>query len=399
MGVDYNPYSTATQHNPFPLYRWLRDEQPVYHNEQVGFWALSRYDDVLAASLEPDTFVSGHGMTIEGLDAGNDILINKDQPQHTWHRRLVSRAFTPKAIAEQETNIRRTCRSLLADAPERGRVDVIDDFALQLPIMVICELLGIPEDARATIHDRSSRMLAMSATDGPPVLTDDVVTASLDLAVQMLEVVEHRARRPGDDVITLLLHAEVVDDDGAVWQLTHEQVASRVVELVVAGHETTAKLIGNLVVALAWYPEQRAELVADPSLAGLAVEEALRWDGPSHYQGRWVERDVEVHGVTIPADSRVVLLTGAAGHDDREFDEPELFDLHREIGRNLALGWGIHLCLGQALARLETRIAIQELLAVAPDYWLLDDGVARAPSGQVRGHDHLPIGVAIGIGA
>jgi len=398
--VDYNPYSSVTQHNPFPIYRWLRDEQPVYHNEQVGFWALSRYDDVLAASLDPDTFLSGHGMTIEGLDAGNDILINKDQPEHTWHRRLVSRAFTPMAVAEQEANIRRTCRALLAVARGRGHLDLIDDFALQLPIMVICELLGIPEDARGTIHDRSSRMLAMSATDGPPVLSDDVVAASLELAVQMLEVVEHRAQHPGDDIITVLLQAEVLDDDGAVWQLTHEQVASRVVELVVAGHETTAKLIGNLVVALAWYPEQRAELLAHPSLAGRAVEEALRWDGPSHYQGRWVERDVELHGVIIPADSRVVLLTGAASHDDREFEDPELFDLHREIGRNLALGWGIHLCLGQALARLETRIAIQELLAVAPDYRLLDDGVARAPSGQVRGHDHLPIGIGpIGIGA
>ena len=186
----------------------------------------------------------------------------------------------------------------------------------------------------------------------------------------------------------------MVDDDGTTWRLTREQVASRVVELVVAGHETTAKLIGNLVVALAWYPDQRAELAADPSLVAHAVEEGLRWDGPSHYQGRWVERDVELHGVTIPADSRVVLVTGAASHDDRVFEAPELFDIHRDITRNLALGWGIHLCLGQALARLETRVAIEELLAVAPDYQLVEGGVARAPSGQVRGHEHLPITVS-----
>jgi cytochrome P450 len=391
--VEYNPYSPATQHNPFPIYRWLRDEAPVYHNERVGFWALSRYDDVLAASLDTDTYLSGHGMTIEGLDAGNDILINKDQPEHTWHRRLVSRVFTPMAVASQEANIRGACRSLLADARERGSIDVIDDFSLLLPIAVICEMLGIPEDARVSIHDRSSRMLAMSATDGPPVLSDDVVSASLELAVQMVDVVHERAAAPRDDIITLLLQSEVVDDEGHTWRLTPEQVASRVVELVVAGHETTAKLIGNLVVALAWYPDQRAELAADPSLAAPAVEEALRWDGPSHYQGRWVEQPVELHGVTIPADSRVILLTGAAGHDDRVFDHPELFDLHREIGRNLALGWGIHLCLGQALARLEARVAIQELLAVAPRYALDDDGVVRAPSGQVRGHDHLPISV------
>jgi cytochrome P450 len=392
--MDYNPYSSATQHNPFPIYQWMRDEAPVYHNDKVGFWALSRYDDVLAASLDTATYLSGHGMTIEGLDVGNDILINKDQPEHTWHRRLVSRVFTPMAVAAQEPAVRAVCRELLDDARERQELDVIDDFSLVLPIAVICEMLGIPADARTTIHDRSSRMLAMSATDGPPALSDDVINASLDLAMQMIDVVNERAKSPGDDIITLLLQSEVVDDDGKTWKLTPEQVASRVVELVVAGHETTAKLIGNMVVALGWYPDQRAELAADPSLVPHAVEEGLRWDGPSHYQGRWVERKVELHGVTIPADSRVILLTGAASHDDRVFERPELFDIHRDITRNLALGWGIHLCLGQALARLETRVAIEELLAAAPDFELADSGIARAPNGQVRGHDHLPITIA-----
>ena len=143
--------------------------------------------------------------------------------------------------------------------------------------------------------------------------------------------------------------------------------------------------------ALAWYPDQRAELAADPSLIPNAVEEMLRWDGPSHYQGRWVERAVELHGVTIPADSRVILVTGAASHDERAFDEPELFDIHREITRNVAFGWGTHLCIGQALARLETRIAFEELLASIPEYEMESDGVERAKSGQVRGHTHLPI--------
>jgi cytochrome P450 len=391
--VEYNPYSSAVQHNPFPIYQWMRDEAPVYHNDKVGFWALSRYDDVLAASLDTATYLSGHGMTIEGLDVGNDILINKDQPEHTWHRRLVSRVFTPMAVASQEENVRAVCRELLADVRERGQIDVVDEFSLVLPIAVICEMLGIPADARSTIHDRSSRMLAMSATDGPPELSDDVINASLDLAMQMIDVVNERAKSPGDDIITLLLQSEVVDDDGKAWKLTPEQVASRVVELVVAGHETTAKLIGNMVVALAWYPDQRAELASDSSLVARAVEEGLRWDGPSHYQGRWVEREVEVHGVTIPADSRVILMTGAASHDDRVFEHPELFDIHRDITRNLALGWGIHLCLGQALARLETRVAIEELLAAMPDFELADTGIARAPSSQVRGHDHLPIAV------
>ena len=222
--------------------------------------------------------------------------------------------------------------------------------------MVICEMLGIPDDARGSIHDRSSRMLAMSATDGPPVLSDDVVSRvprarGADDRRGATSVPRPRATTSSRCSCSRRWSTTT----GTRGELTPEQVASRVVELVVAGHETTAKLIGNLVVALAWYPDQRAELAADPSLAAAAVEEALRWDGPSHYQGRWVERPVELHGVSIPADSRVILLTGAAGHDDRVFDDPELFDLHRDIGRNLALGWGIHLCLGQALARLEAR--------------------------------------------
>ncbi len=389
--MEYNPYSSAVQHNPYPIYQWMRDDAPVYHNEKVGFWALTRYDDVLAASLDTATFLSGHGMTIEGLDAGNDILINKDAPEHTWHRRLVSRVFTPMAVAQQEESARAVCRELLRDLRERETFDVVGEFSLALPIAVICEMLGIPPDARDAIHERSSRMLAMSVVDGPPVLSDDVINASLELAMQMIDVVTERASSPGDDVITLLLQSEVVDDDGKTWKLTHEQVASRVVELVVAGHETSAKLIGNMIVALAWYPDQRAELAADPSLLANAVEEGLRWDGPSHYQGRWVERDVELHGLTIPADSRVILITGAASHDDRVFELPELFDIHRDITRNVAFGWGVHLCLGQALARLETRVAIEELLAVAPEYELVDVGVERAPSGQVRGHNHLPI--------
>ena len=390
--MEYDPYSPLIQHNPFPVYRWLRDEAPVYHNERVGFWAISRYDDVLAASLDVDTFVSGHGMTLEGLDVGNDIIINKDQPEHTWHRRLVSRVFTPMAVAAQEESIRAVCRSLIADVRERGRFDVIDDFALALPVAVICEMLGIPADARDGIHDRSARMLAMSTDEaGKPILSDDTVNASFELAVQIIDVVNERVASPGDDIITLLLQAEVVDDDGTTWKLTPEQVASRVVELVVAGHETTAKLIGNLVVALSWYPDQRAELVADPSLIPNAVEEGLRWDPPSHYQGRWVERAVELHGTTIPADSRVIIMTGAAAHDDRVFVEPELFDIHRQITRNLSFGWGIHLCLGQALARLEARIAMEELLARIPEYELDESGITRAPSGQVRGLTHLPI--------
>jgi cytochrome P450 len=390
--MQYSPYDPDVQHNPFPYYQWLRDEVPVYHNEDVGFWALTRYDDVLRASMEPDRYVSGRGMTIEGLDAreGNDILINKDEPEHTWHRRLVSRVFTPMAVAGQEDAIRATARDMIGRVRDTGRMDVIQDLSLALPVAVICEMLGIPESLRDGIHECSSRMLTMAFEDGRPVVSADAEAAGFELGMAVYEVVAERIDAPGDDIISLLLASEVTDDAGNTWALSPEQVASRIVELTIAGHETTAKLIGNMVVALAWFPDERAKLVADPSLITNAVEEGLRWDGPSHYQGRWVHEPVTLHGVTIPAESRVILVTGAASHDDREYEQPELFSVEREITRNLALGWGIHLCLGQALARLETRIAFEELLSAIPE-WELADGAVRAGSGQVRGHEHLPI--------
>ena len=390
--MDYSPYDPDVQHNPFPYYRWMRDEAPVYHNEDVGFWALTRFDDVIRASMEPDRFVSGMGMTIEGLDVaeGNDILINKDDPAHNWHRRLVSRVFTPLAVAAQADTIRAIARRMIDRVRDDGRMDVIQDLALALPVEVICEMLGIPEAKRAGIHECSSRMLTMAADDGRPVVSDDARDAQLALGMTMYEIVGERVAAPTDDIISLLLASEVTDDDGDTWSLTPEQVTSRVTELVIAGHETTAKLIGNMVVALAWFPDERAKLVADASLIPRAVEEGLRWDGPSHYQGRWVHETVTLHDVTIPAESRVILVTGAASHDDREFEAPELFSVEREITRNVALGWGTHLCIGQALARLEARVVFEELLAVIPE-WELADGAVRAGSGQVRGHEHLPI--------
>jgi cytochrome P450 len=392
--TEYNPYSSETQHNPYPVYRWLRDEAPVYHNPDIGFWALSRFDDVMNASLDPGLYVSGHGMTIEGLDVGQDILINKDEPEHTWHRRLVSRVFTPTRVAAQEPSIRHVCRTLLEGARDAGSMDVVEDFSLKLPMAVICEMLGLPEESREPIHKLSERILTTQIVSENPVPPDDAMNAFIELFMLLLEVVTERAASPGRDIISLLLESEVADDDGKTWKLTHEQVASRVLELATAGHETTAKLIANGVIALAWYPDQRAALAADPSLIPNAVEEIVRWDGASHYQGRWIEREVELHGVTIPADSRVILVTAAANHDDRVFENPELFNIRRELPRHVGFGWGIHLCLGHALARLETRVAIEEFLRHYPEYELGSIGVRRAQSGQVRGLSNLPIAFA-----
>jgi cytochrome P450 len=372
------------------VYRWLRDEAPVYHNAEVGFYALSRFDDVLQAHLDPVTFVSSHGVTIEGYDQGQDLLITSDEPRHNWHRKLVSRLFTPRAIADLEPKVRAIAAEVLDGARDRGEIDIVAEFSTHLPMMVIAEMLGLPPETRADLRRTSDRILDRAEADELGNTTDDSQLAMIEMMTLLTEIVDDKSKHLGDDIASMLLGARVADDDGNEVALTHAQVASRLLEMTIAGHETTAKLIANGVVALTWYPDQRAELVADPSLIPNAVEEMLRWDPPSHYQGRWVERDVTLHGVTIPADSRVILVTGAANHDERAFPDAEYFDIHREIERHVGFGFGIHLCIGAALARLETRIAFEELLARYPNYEVRQPMV-RAYSSNVRGLSNLPL--------
>jgi cytochrome P450 len=372
------------------VYRWLRDEAPVYHNAEVGFYALSRFDDVLQAHIDPVTFVSSHGVTIEGYDQGQDLLITSDEPRHNWHRKLVSRLFTPRAIADLEPKVRAIAAEVLDGARDRGEIDIVAEFSTHLPMMVIAEMLGLPPETRADLRRTSDRILDRAEADELGNTTDDSQLAMIEMMTLLTEIVDDKSKHLGDDIASMLLGARVADDDGNEVALTHAQVASRLLEMTIAGHETTAKLIANGVVALTWYPDQRAELVADPSLIPNAVEEMLRWDPPSHYQGRWVERDVTLHGVTIPADSRVILLTGAANHDERAFPDAEYFDIHRGIERHVGFGFGIHLCIGAALARLETRIAFEELLARYPNYEVRQPMV-RAYSSNVRGLSNLPL--------
>jgi cytochrome P450 len=231
------------------------------------------------------------------------------------------------------------------------------------------------------------------ARDESGTVTEDAALASMELAQVFIDLVSDRRRNPGNDVISMLMSTEVTDDDGNTRSLDDHELANRFLELAFAGHETVAKLIPNGVIALSWYPDQRRELAADLSLMPNAVEEMLRWDPPSHYQGRWSTRDVELHGVVIPAGRRVILLTASAVHDERKYPDPELFDIHRDIDRHVSFGFGRHLCLGAALARLETRVAFEELLRRIPDFTFDEAGVVRAYSSNVRGLARLPIQV------
>lgn len=386
--VVYNPFDFATQHNPYLVYQRLRDDAPVYHNPELDFYALSRYADVLAAHKDPATFISSEGVTLEGAERGQELLITKDPPAHDWHRRVVSRVFTPRRVNNLEPFMRRYCGELLDQFRDDSAFDVVEHFSIQLPLAVIGELLGIPPELRQDVHLLADRLFTR---DDSGTVSEDAASAMLELALLLHGVVVERRKDLGDDVVSLLIRSEVTDDDGNTTVLSDDQLAYRILELAFAGHETVARLIANGVVALAWYPDQRRELVADRSLLPNAVEEMLRWDAPSHYQGRWTSDDVTMHDVTIPAGRRVILVTGAANHDDRVYEEPGLFDLHRVIDTTVSFGYGVHFCLGASLARLETRIAFDEFLDRFPDYTIDESGVERMRSSNVRGLAKLPI--------
>jgi len=385
--VEYNPFDWETAHNPYPVYRQLRDEAPVYRNEQFGFWALSRYADVVAAHLNSDDFSSAHGVTIEGAEKDAPFLIVKDPPEHTAHRRIVGRLFTPRRIALLEPFVRRTAAGLLDELRDADRFDVVEDFSFRLPLDVISELIGIPESYRLQIHHLSDRIAVRESAE----MTEDGILATLELAGLLTDLVRERRASPGDDVITMLMNTPVEEEDGRTRMLTDDELAGRFLELSFAGHETVAKLIPNGVVALAWCPDARRELAANPALMANAVEEMLRWDPPSHYQGRWTTRDVEVRGTVIPAEQRVILVTGSAVHDERKYPDPDTFDIHRDIDRHVSFGFGRHLCLGASLARLETRVAFEELLKRFPDFSIDETGVERRVNVNVRGLSRLPL--------
>ncbi|HET6953189.1 MAG TPA: cytochrome P450 [Acidimicrobiales bacterium] len=390
--LDYNPYAPEIQHNPYPVYERMRREAPVYRHPELGFYALTRYDDVLGAMGDPATFISGEGVTPAGTDKGMGFLISTDPPDHTWLRKLLSRVFTPRRVGELEPFIRRVAARYLDALRDRARFDVVQDFALRLPLDVIGELIGLPADLRQTIHDLSLRAGARDpdpASAGRP--SEDAVAAIFESITLLHELVVERRRHPQDDIISMLIAAEVVDDDGNTRRLSDELITAQFLLLAAAGHETVTNLVGNGTVALWWYPDQRAELARDPRLVANAVDEMLRWDNPAPIEGRWTTRDVELHGTTIPKDSRVLLLMGAANHDEQVFTDPELFDIRRRFERPIVFGFGVHRCLGANLARLEARVAFEELLARFPDYDIDADGVERGPANQLRGLHHLPL--------
>jgi cytochrome P450 len=379
--VHYDPFSYEVHEDPFPVYRWLRDEAPVWRNDELGFWTLARYDDVLHASVDWATFSSAQGTTLEGVFG--PMILSMDPPDHTRLRKIVSRAFTPRRIAELEAFVRDLTRDCLEPLVSRGEADVVRDLSARVPIHVISELLGLPGEHRETVRELSDGILHREPDQR--TMAEANLAAGNELAVLVWRVVDDRRRpRSGtgtDDLIDVLIEAELSD----------EELIGFCLLLAVAGNETVTKLVANAAIALHRFPDQRKLLLDDAALMPNAVEETLRWDAPSQFQGRTLTRDVELHGVTMPAGDFVLLLTGSANRDEREYSQPERFDVQRLIERPLGFGHGPHVCLGAALARLETRIAIEELLRLFPDFEVDEANVVRMHSSNVRGLSSVPI--------
>ncbi|MGH7786323.1 MAG: cytochrome P450 [Candidatus Binatia bacterium] len=390
--MELNPFSYEFHHDPYPLYRRLRDEAPVYRNDALNFFALSRWDDVLAASLDHETYSSAKGTVLE-MDAAMiemiPIILFMDPPRQTRLRRLVSKAFTPARIAALEPFIRAIAVGLLDQFVAAGRGDFIADFAARMPIEVISTLIGVPPSDREMIREWTDE--ALTRDQDQPALSATALEANARLSRYFFALASAKRAAPGDDMTSLLAQAEFIDEDGTAQRLSDIELAGFCALLSGAGNETVTKLLGNAAVLLARHPEQRRRLVDNPTRLANAIEECLRYWPPAQYQGRTLMRDVTLHGVTMPRDAFVLLLTGAACRDERQFPDADRFDIDREVPMQVAFGHGAHKCLGAALARLETRVGLEELHARIPEYRIDEARCERVHMSNVHGFAAVPM--------
>jgi len=387
--VEYDPYSYALDEDPYPIYARMRDEAPAYYNEGLDFWALTRFADVHRAFIDWETYSSAQGTVLElmGKPIGGPMIIFMDPPQQTRLRNLVSKAFTPRRIAELEPQIRAIAAGYLDAVASRNACDIVKEFTAKLPMDVISALLGIPAADRDEVRGLSNDVLHRDP--GSPVLPQRALEAMAKLVDYFADALAERRRRPRDDLMTALTQAELVRDDGTATRLTDLEIRSFINLLATAGNETVTKLLATALYWLWRNPDQRKLLVERRELAPGAVEETLRYDPPSQYQGRVLTRAVSLHGREMPAGARVLLINAATGRDERAFADPERFDVQRAIDLHLNFGHGRHICLGASLARMESRIALEEFFRRIPEYDIPRGGVERMHSSNVRGFSGL----------
>ncbi|MGV0783547.1 cytochrome P450 [Mycolicibacterium sp. XJ775] len=389
--VYFDPYDVEINANPYPTFARLREESPLYYNEQYDFYALSRFADVNKGLVDHETFSSARGAIIELIKANIDIpsgaLIFEDPPIHTVHRKLLARMFTPRKINALEPKIREFCAQSLDPLVGAGKVDFIKDFGAIMPMRVISALLGIPEDDQEMIRDHGNDQLRTEAGKPMKAAQEGLVDGSI-----FETYIDWRKDNPSDDIMTDLLNVEFTDEHGVTRKLTREELLIYINVVAGAGNETTTRLIGWAAKVLAEHPDQRRQLAENPALIPQAIEELLRFEPPAPHVARYVTRDVELHGQTVPEGSVMMMLIGAAVRDSRQFPpDGEVFDIHREQHQHLAFSVGTHYCLGSALARLEGRIALEEMIKRFPEWDVDLDNAILSPTSTVRGWDSMPV--------
>jgi cytochrome P450 len=386
-GVYYDPYDVEINADPYRAFRAIREEAPLYYNEQHDFYALSRFADVDAALVDHETFSSARGAIIELIKANIDIppgvIIFEDPPIHDVHRKLLARMFTPRKITALEPKIREFCAHSLD--PITDSFDFVGDLGAQMPMRVIGMLLGVPEEYQEAARDMTNDQMRTEA--GKPM----DASAGMNSGEFFAEFIDWRAKHPSDDIMTDLLNVEFTDEKGVTRRLTREELLTYISVVSGAGNETTTRLIGWAGKVLAEHPDQRRELAQNPALIPAAIEELLRFEPPAPHVARYVTRDITYYGQTVPAGSAMMMLIGAANRDHRQFPpDGDVFDIHRGPRQHLSFSVGTHYCLGSALARLEGRIALEEILKRFPE-WQIDLGrAALSPTSTVRGWDTMP---------
>ena len=380
----WDPYDVEINTNPYPLLRRLRDEAPLYYNQRYDFYALTRADDVERAFVDYKRLISGRGMVLDfiksGVEAPLGMFIMEDPPRHTKHRGVLSRVFTPRKMAALEPKVRAFCARCLDPLVGSGGFDFVKDYGNLVAMRVIGMMLGIPESDQMAVHERVEQSLRNEY--GDVARFQDGMYA---------EYVEWRVDHPSDDLMTELLNVEFEDETGTTRRLTRGEVLTFVTLLSGAGNDTTAKLIGWTGKVLADHPDQRRQLVENPSLIPDAVEEILRYEPPGFQSSRYAVEDVAFDGGTVPAGSVVVCVMGSANRDDRRFPDGDRFDIHRKPEGILTFAFGIHFCLGAALARLQGRVALEEVLKRFPE-WTVDEAAAvLRPTPTTRGYETLPV--------
>ncbi len=387
--VYYDPYDIGINADPYPTYERLRAEAPLYYNEPHDFWAVSRAADVERGLVDRETFISGRGGILEIIKSGMEmppgLVIFEDPPTHTIHRSLMARMFTPKKVASLEDEIRELCARCMDPLVGSSGFDVVEEIGRVVPMQVISKLLGIPEQDQEAVRARSDEHLRTEA--GKPMeIDEDFIDPS-----HFGEYVDWRAEHPSDDIMTEMLHVEFDDEHGEHRRLTREELTTYLTVVAGAGNETTTKLIGWFTKLLGEYPDQRAAAVADPGLVPNTIEEVLRFEPPGPHIARYVAKDVELHGQTVPAGSAMLMIVGSANRDPERFVDPDRFDIRRNTAGHLTFGYGAHFCLGAALARLEGRVVLDEMLKRWPEWEVDLDGAHLAPTSTVRGYETMPI--------